>query len=76
MKIDITSFAQKKGQEITIREIIELKKKEIEIEEEKVKEKLNTWKDVANLKRELRIHVASFQNKLQHNAMLDNLIDF
>jgi hypothetical protein len=76
MKIDITSFAQKKGSEITVREIIELKKKELEVEEEKVKEKLNAWKDVANLKRELRIHVATFQNKMQHNTMLDNLIDF
>ena len=76
MKIDIASFAQKKGQEITVREIIELKKKELEVEGEKVREKLNAWKDIANLKRELRIHVATFQDKVQHNAMLDSLIDF
>lgn len=76
VKMDISNFLAVKWKEMSITELIEIKKKEIEVEEEKTKEKLNLWKDVANLKRELRIHIAEFQNKVNQSTMLTNLMDF
>jgi hypothetical protein len=76
VKMDLSNFLSVKWKEMTVKELMELKKKEIEIEEGKINEKLNFWKDVANLKRELRIHIAEFQNKQNQQNMLTNLMDF
>lgn len=75
-KMDLANFMSAKGKEMSIKELMEIKKKEIEIEEGKSNEKLNLWKDIANLKRELRIHIAEFQNKQNQQTMLTNLMDF
>lgn len=54
--------------------IKELMKKKIEIEEIKLQEKLNYWRDVALLKKELREHKKEFRDLQSKTSMVDNLL--
>lgn len=53
----------------------ELLKKKIEMEELKVNEKLNFWKDQALLKKELREHMKEFRDMESKTSMIDNILD-
>ena len=53
----------------------ELLKKKIEIEEIKVEEKLNFWRDVAELKKELREHMKEYRDMESKTSMMDNLLE-
>lgn len=53
----------------------ELLKKKIEIEELKVEEKLNFWRDIAALKKELREHMKEFRDTESKTSMMDSLLD-
>ena len=53
----------------------ELIKKKIEIEEIKIEEKLNVWRDQALLKKELREHMKEVRDMESKSSMLDNILD-
>jgi transcription antitermination factor NusA-like protein len=55
--------------------IKELLKKKIELDEMRSTEKLNFWRDVALLKKELREHMKEFRDMQSKTSMLDNLLD-
>jgi len=55
--------------------IKELLKKKIEVEELRIEEKLNVWRDCALLKKELREHMKEFRDIESKTNMLDNLIN-
>ena len=52
----------------------ELMKKKIELEEVKMEEKLNYWRDVALLKKELREHQKELRDLQSKTSMVDNLL--
>jgi hypothetical protein len=54
--------------------IKELLKKKIDIEELKVEEKLNFWRDLALLKKELREHMKEVRDMESKSTMLDNIM--
>lgn len=55
-------------------EHLKLRQKLIELEESKMAEKLNCWRDVASLKKELRENMREVQEKQDNLGILDNLI--
>jgi hypothetical protein len=55
--------------------IQELLKKKIEIDELKTQEKLNFWRDVALLKKELREHMKEYRDMKSKTSMIDNLLE-
>ena len=57
-----------------VKAISELKKKKFELEEIKISEKLNLWRDVAALKKELREYVREFKEKESKSDLLDSLL--
>ena len=54
--------------------IVELKKKLIEAEEMKVQEKLNCFRDIAQLKKELREWIREFRDKEERANLLDSYL--
>jgi hypothetical protein len=55
--------------------IQELLKKKIELDELKASEKLNFWRDVALLKKELREHMKEYRDMQSKTSMIDNLLE-
>lgn len=52
----------------------ELRKKIIELEEIKLNEKLNCFRDIADLKKELRLFIREFKEKETKQDILDGLL--
>jgi ATP-dependent Lon protease len=52
----------------------ELKKNQIDIDKFKIEEKLNRWRDVAALKKELRERVKEITEREQREAMLNEIL--
>ena len=57
-----------------IKERLELRKKIVDLEESKVNEKVNSWRDVAMLKKELRETVKEFEESENNINLLDQII--
>ena len=57
-----------------IKAISELRKKKIEVEELKIAEKLNFFRDIATLKKELREYIKELKEKESKSNLLDSLI--
>ena len=55
--------------------IKELLKKKIEIQELRLQENLNVWRDIALLKKELRDHMKEFRDMESKTSMLDNILE-
>ncbi len=55
--------------------IKELLKKKIDLQELKIEENLNVWRDIAMLKRELREHMKEFRDMQSKTSMLDNILE-
>lgn len=70
----ITRVATELGGVESKKEQIMLKQKQVEIEEVKVQEKLNCWRDIAELKKELREREQELKEKETRLDMLDDLI--
>jgi flavorubredoxin len=56
--------------------IKELLKKKIELDELKINEKLNFWRDTALLKKELREHMKELRDMKSQTSMLDNVLEW
>jgi hypothetical protein len=59
---------------LTQEEKINLRKKLVEIDESKAEEKLNCWRDICQLKKELREQIKEFRDKIKKNDMLESII--
>ncbi|MBL7100393.1 MAG: hypothetical protein ISS23_00390 [Nanoarchaeota archaeon] len=70
----ITKVATELGGVESQKEQIMLKQKQVEIEEVKVQEKLNCWRDIADLKKELREREQELKEKETRLGMIDDLI--
>jgi len=58
-----------------VRAQLELRKKLIELEEVKMQEKVNNWRDIALLKKELRDRVREFKEKETSVSLLDKILE-
>lgn len=59
----------------TFKEEIALSSKFVEVEEQKTKEKLDCWRDVALLKKELRERLSEFREEEQKKSNISNFLD-
>ncbi|RLE37687.1 hypothetical protein DRJ17_06035 [Candidatus Woesearchaeota archaeon] len=71
----LNNFILQLGENLTPKEQFDLKKKQIEIEQLKIQEKLNAWRDIADLKHELRERLQEFREKETRATMLDKLLE-
>jgi len=80
MKIDINSVLLDNQQHIKlnpelIKERLELRKKLIEIDEDNVNERVNCWRDIALLKKELRERIKEYKEKESSASMIDKILE-
>lgn len=76
ISIKINNFLTEKEDNLKPEEIIELKRKIVEVEESKAKEKLNAWRDISALKKELREYLREFKEKKEGFQALEGMVDF
>lgn len=57
-----------------VKAMAEFRKKKMELEELRLKERLDYWRDVALLKRELREYAREFKEKESKSDLLDSLL--
>jgi len=76
LTIKINNFLAEKQDELKPEELVAIKKKLVEIEEAKAQEKLNAWRDISNLKKELREHIREFREKKDGINALESMINF
>ena len=76
IKALITENAQEgEGDSEFARERSELRKKQIEISELQLNEKVNCWKDIALLKKEFRENLRELSEKKSRSDMLDKILN-
>ena len=76
LSLKIDNFLTANQNDLKTEEVIELKRKSVDIQEAKANEKLNAWRDISNLKKELREHLREFKEKKDGFNMLENMVDF
>ena len=54
---------------------LELRKKLVELEEIRLQEKLNEWRDIAELKKELRERVKEYQEKAMRSDVIEQILE-
>ena len=74
VKTSINNFISAAGT-TEIKEQLVLRQKEVEIDEVKIQEKLDKWRDIALLKKELRERVKEFQEIESRADMLDHILE-
>lgn len=75
LKIEINNFILEAGSEVETKDKLELRKKIIEIEEIKLQEKLNSWRDIALLKKELRERMQDHEDKSTRLKALNEILE-
>lgn len=75
IKTDINNFILEAGPDVPAKDKLEMRKKMIEIEEIKLQEKLNSWRDVALLKRELRERQKEQEENVNRLDVLDKILE-
>lgn len=74
IKSEINSFIMQLGNETNLGEQLKLRQKQIDIDELKIKAKLEEWRDIAELKKELREHKRLFRERESRMKMLDKIL--
>ena len=80
MKIDVNSVLLDNQQHIKlnpelIKERLELRKKLVELDEGKVNEMVNCWRDIALLKKELRERIKEYKEKESNVSLMDKILE-
>ena len=75
LSIKINNFLTEKQDDLKPEEIVELKRKAVEVEETKAQEKLNAWRDISALKKELREYIREFKEKKDGITALEGMVD-
>ena len=72
--MSMNNFLSSQGGKIDAVELVKIKEKLIDIEEFKLNEKINAFRDIAMLKKELRDRMQDFKEKEGHADVLDKLL--
>lgn len=75
IKMDVNNFIHEFGDQTNTAQQLQMRQKQVEIEEVKIQEKINSWRDIAALKKELRERLKEFKDKESKAGMLDNLLE-
>jgi len=76
MGLKINNFLNEKKDNLKPEEEVELRQKVVTIDEAKTQEKLNAWRDISTLKKELREYLKDFKDKKEGFKVLESMIDF
>jgi hypothetical protein len=74
--LKIKNFLTEQKDGLKPEDIVEIKRKIVEIDEAKAQEKLNAWRDISALKKELREHLKEFKDKKEGFNVLESMVDF
>lgn len=74
LMVGMNNFLTSAGDKIDVVEQLKLREKLIDVEEFKMQEKINAFRDVAMLKRELRDRVAEFKERENRMNVIDDLV--
>ncbi len=75
LKTDFGNFMLEAGNTITLPEKLELRKKLLEIEEMRLQEKLNSWRDIAALKKEHRERQKELSEKEANITAIERIME-
>jgi len=77
IKTDINNYILQLGTDTDVNkaEQLKLRQKQVDIEEIKIQEKLNCWRDIANLKEELRERIKEFREKESSLATIGKILE-
>jgi hypothetical protein len=75
IRILINNFISELSDPNNRAEQLRMRQKQIDIEELRVQEKLNFWRDVAELKRELRERIKEFKERETRASALDKIFE-
>ncbi|HJX05326.1 MAG TPA: hypothetical protein VJ461_01305 [Candidatus Nanoarchaeia archaeon] len=76
MILNINNFLTEKKEDLKPEEIVEIKRKVTELEQAKTQEKLNAWRDISALKKELRDHLRELKEKKDGYKALEGMVEF
>ncbi|MEM4245481.1 MAG: hypothetical protein QXR60_04740 [Candidatus Nanoarchaeia archaeon] len=74
VKMDINNFITALADSTNTREQLMMRQKQVEIDEVKIQEKVNKWRDIADLKRELRERIRELREKDARASMFDDIL--
>lgn len=75
LKTDFGNFMLEAGNSILLPEKLELRKKLLEIEEVRLKEKLDSWRDISALKKELRERQKELSEKEANISAIEKIME-
>ena len=75
LKAYIQSLPTTVTNEDALKAHLELRKKLVELEEIRLLEKLNEWRDIAELKKELRERVKEYQEKAMRSDVIEQILE-
>lgn|SRR3989338_4189094 len=75
LKTDFGNFMLEAGNSILLPEKLELRKKLLEIEEVRLKEKLDSWRDISALKKELRERQKELSEKEANISAIERIME-
>lgn len=75
LKTDFGNFVLEAGNSILLPEKLELRKKLLEIEEIRLKEKLDSWRDISALKKELRERQKELSEKEANISAIERIME-
>ena len=75
LKAYIQSLPTTVTNEDALKAHLELRKKLVELEEIRLQEKLNEWRDIAELKKELRERVKEYQEKAMRSDVIEQILE-
>ncbi len=75
LRIEFANFMLEAGNSILLPEKLELRKKLLEIEEVRLKEKLDSWRDISALKKELRERQKELSEKEANISAIERIME-
>ena len=77
IKMEINNYILQLGTDTDVNkaEQLKLRQKQVDIEEIKIQEKLNCWRDIASLKEELRERIKEFREKESSLATIGKILE-
>jgi hypothetical protein len=75
VKMDLNNFLLESSSSLTLAEKLDIRKTICELEELKIGERLNAWRDIANLKKELRERLRELTERESRADVIDQIME-
>lgn len=75
IKTNINNFITQLGDTTNLAEQLNMRQKQVEIDGLRLQEKVNCWRDIAQLKRELRERIKEYKERESRVSVLDKIFE-